>query len=115
MTRAIFISAGGDPLLVSFCLKLLRERCWDEVDSIYICYNNSTQTPVSAQMQLINSCVGNDKIKLVYWPTQLGYGLPITKMLQVATEDLICLIEDDGFVFTPGVLKKHFDMIESGE
>jgi hypothetical protein len=115
MTRAIFISAGGDPLLASFCLKLLKERCWDEFDSVYICYNNSTLTPVSAQAEFIDQCLGDEKIKLIYWPTQLGYGLPITKMLQVATEDLICLLEDDGFVFTPGSLEKHFQMIESGE
>lgn len=115
MSRAISISAGGDPLLALFCLKLLRERCWDEFDSVYICYNNSTNTPTEVQAEFISNCLGDDKIKLVYWPTQLGYGLPITKMLQVATEDLVCLIEDDGFIFTPGILDKHFKMLESGE
>jgi hypothetical protein len=115
MTKALFISAGGDPLLVAFNLKLLRERVWNEVDSVYICYNNSTLTPTGAQAEFISSCLGDDKIKIVYWPTQLGYGLPITKMLNVAVEDLILLIEDDGFIFTPGVVKSHFDKIESGE
>lgn len=115
MTRAVYITSGGDPLLGSFCIELLRKYCWDEFDSLYIGYNNYAETPKDVQGEFLSRYLDNPKIKIIYWPTSLGYGGANQKMLQMANEDLVLLLEDDGFIFTKGKIKECFDRIESGE
>lgn len=125
MTRSVLISSAGDPLLTSFCIETLKKNCWDEFDSLYICYNNYAECPKKFQGEFFSKYVDepkivdgkmiSPKIKMIYYPYSLNYGVPITKMLQICDEDLILLLEDDGFIFTPGKIDECFKRIESGE
>ena len=115
MTRAILISSCGEPLLASFCIELLKKNSWDEFDTLYICFNNYAEAPTEAQAEFMAKYINDPKIRIIYWPSQLGYGRPIAKMLAVCEEDLICLLEDDGFIVKPGALDTEFKKIESGE
>ena len=113
MSRAILVSAGGDPLLASFCIDLIKKNCYNVIDSIYVCYNNSTDTPKEVETEFLGRYLDDPKIKIIYWPTQLGYGLPITKMLQVCEEDLVMLLEDDGFLLQEAAVDSAFKQIEN--
>lgn len=115
MSRAVFMSAGGDSFIALFALKLFQERWYNEVDSFYICYNNNCHVP-DAVVEEFKSVVSKDaKVKLIFFPSGIGNGKPIDEMLKVATEDLVMLLEDDGFIFTSGIVDKCFKRIESGE
>jgi len=113
MTKAVFLSAGGDPFIASLVLKLWKERWYDEVDKFYICYNNHAGVPVNVASEFIAEAVKDPKVHLIYHPTGIGNGMPITEMAQIAKEDLIMLIEDDGFIFSSGMVKWCFQQIES--
>ena len=46
MSKAVFLSAGGDPFLALFAIKLWKERWYDEVDKFWVCYNNHSGVPL---------------------------------------------------------------------
>ena len=114
-SRCVFMSAGGDPFIALFALKLFQERWYDEVDTFYICYNNHCGVPQDAVEEFKATVAKDPKVKLIYFPTGIGNGRPIAEMTKVATESYIMLLEDDGFIFTPGTVDKCFKRIEEGE
>lgn len=113
MSRAIFLSSGGDPFLTLFVLKLFKERFYDEVDKFYINYNNHAGVPIEVASELVSLVVKDPKVQLIYHPNGIGNGMPITEMVKIAKEDYIMLLEDDGFIFQPGAINKCFQKIES--
>lgn len=115
MSRCVMISSCGDPLLGMFCLNLLKKNCWDEIDRVYIHVNNYAETPKEFQTEFLAQLVDDPKIKFIYSPVAQGYGLPFTELTKICTEDLIMLLEDDGFILSPGKVGQAFSRIESGE
>lgn len=113
MSRAAFLSSGGDPFLTLFVLKLFQERWYSEVDKFYICYNNHAGVPIEVVSELVSRLVKEPKVQLIYHPNGIGNGMPITEMTKIAKEDLVMLLEDDGFIFQPGAVNKCFQDIES--
>ena len=110
-TRAVFISCGGDPYLFLLMVRLSK-RWIDEVDKIYLCYNATISPDI---FDYINTfCVG-PKYHTIYVDHPLGFGDPIKWCLKYCIEDLIVLLEDDGFVYQPGLLDSMFKRMESGE
>jgi hypothetical protein len=113
LTKAVLISCGGDPLLVSFVLKLWKKWWYPEVDKIYVCFN--TEMDKEPVAELFANFIKDPKISFIYHPYTIGYGEPIRQMLQVCREDLVMLLEDDGFIFRPGIVEGIFKGIENGE
>lgn len=113
MTKAVFLSSGGDPFLLLFVHKLFRERFYDEVDTFYV--NVNLHSPVGADVgaEVASRLVKDPKVHLIYHPRGIGNGRPITEMAQVCREDLIMLLEDDGFIFEHGKVSACFQKIES--
>ena len=115
MTRAVFLSAGGDPFIASLALKLFKERWYDEVDRFYICYNNHAGVPLDAAQEFITTAITDPKVHLLYHPQGIGNGMPITEMTKIAQEDLVMLLEDDGFIFGSGIVNECFQKIEKDQ
>lgn len=115
MSRAVFMSAGGDPFIALFALQLFQIHWYEEVDRFYICYNNHCGVPQEVVDEFIKTAEKDPKVKLLYYPTGIGNGAPINKMLDICTEDLVMLLEDDGFIFSAGIVDECFKRIESGE
>lgn len=113
MTRCVFLSSGGDPFLSLFVLKLFKERWHDEIDKFYICYNNHAGVPLEVAQEFISRAITDPKVELIYHKSGVGNGMPITEMAKIAKEDLVMLLEDDGFIFQPGAVNKCFQDIES--
>ena len=113
MTKAVFMSAGGDPFLTMFVFKLFRERFYSEVDKFYINYNNHAGVPLDVASELIGYLVKEPKVHLIYHPNGIGNGTPITEMTKIAKEDLVLLLEDDGWIWTQGKVRWYFQQIES--
>lgn len=112
-SRAAFISAGGDPFILLTVIKLFQERYYAELDKMYVCYNNHSNVPLSVVQELLPRLATDPKIELIYHNRGIGNGRPITEMALIAQEDLVMLIEDDGFVFSSGAVNKCFQEIES--
>lgn len=113
-SRAVFLSAGGDPFIASLVMKLWKERWYDEVDAFYVCYNNNARVPVDVMQEFVSKAIADPKVQLISHPEGIGNGVPITEMAQIAKEDLCMLLEDDGFIFKPEHVNEAFEMIEDG-
>jgi hypothetical protein len=113
MSRAVFMSCGGDPFIASLALGLWQARWYDEVDKVYIGFNNHSQVPKEVVGEFLQRVSQDPKVHVIYHPSGIGNGMPITEMTLIAKEDLVMLLEDDGFIFEKGVVNKQFQMIES--
>lgn len=113
-SRAVFLSAGGDVFIASLVMKLWRERWYDEVDKFYVSYNNHAGVPLEVAQEFIAWCMNEPKVQIIYHPQGVGNGVPITEMALIAKEDLVMLLEDDGFIFEPGYVDTSFKVIEEG-
>lgn len=111
MSRAVFIASGGDPFLALFMLKLF-ERWQNEVDKLYICYNGQQDKKV---VEFVRSQYAkNPKCHFIYIKEPLGFGEPINRCLKECNEDLVLLLEDDGFIYQSGIVDEMFKKIEGG-
>lgn len=112
-TRAAFISAGGDIFLLLLMFKLFEERWQNEVDKLYICFNGNTDESLVEYIH--QKVTQNEKVVWIYDKRELGYGMPIRLCLDQCQEDLILLLEDDGFIYSRGVVERCFRKIEDDE
>lgn len=113
MSRACYLSAGGDPFITLLAMKLWKKYWYNEVDKFYINYNNHATVPIEIVSEFLATACQDPKVHMIYHPTGIGNGVPITEMVQISHEDLIMLLEDDGFIFTEGAVNRAFQKIES--
>lgn len=115
MTKAGLLSTCGDVFITSLVLKLWRERWYNEIDHMYINFNNHCGAPKEVVGEFFEANAGDPKITMMYHPTGIGNGPPQVELLKICNEDLILLLEDDFFIFESGVVDGYFKKIESGE
>lgn len=109
-SRAAILPYPGDPFLLHYWLGLF-DRVWgSEVDKLYIICNTPVEKGVVDYIRLI--CTG-DKIDFTYLDHHIQHGDAIRLALEKTTEEYIMLIEDDAFVFKPGMVDECFGKIES--
>lgn len=113
-SRAAYLSAGGDVFLADFTLQLWDKHWRDEIDTMYVGYNNHAEVPTTTAHELIRTWEKDPKVRIIYTPHGIGNGTPITQMLLNSKEDSLLLLEDDSYVFTPGVVDEWFEIIETG-
>jgi hypothetical protein len=115
MTRSAFLSSNGDVLLDDFCLTLWDRHWKDEVDTMYVAINNHAEVPLNVIYEFLRKWEQKPKIRLIFTPNGIGNGPPITQMLFNSKEESLLLIENDSFIFTPGIVAGWFQVVESGE
>ncbi len=114
-SRAAILPFPGDPYLLNYWLSFY-DRFWkDEIDRLYICLNS----PIEAVMvEYIKARIAKSnedgKIVFTYDSVQMEHGAVINKALDHVEEENIMLIEDDGFIFKPGIVNWCFEQLESG-
>jgi len=114
MGKSALLSTCGDPFILLLGIKLWKERWYDEIDNLYINYNNHCQIPYNIVTECF-SRLNDKKIHLIYHPSGIGNGPPQVENLLIAKEDLVLLLEDDFYIFTKGIVSGYFKKIESGE
>lgn len=113
MSRAAILPFPGDPFLINYWLNLYDTVWGSEIDKLYIYLNSTIEKPA---VDYIRDRVAKSKnINFTYNDLQIEHGDAIDRALDLVTEDLVMLIEDDAFIFKPGIVDKAFKMIESGE
>jgi len=115
MTKAAFLTVGGEPFTTLMVHKLFRERWYEEVDRFYINFNNNAKVPPEVVVDMFSQVVHDPKVNLIYHPEGIGNGPPFTELTKICREDLILMLEDDGFIFDGGYVDECFKRIESGE
>lgn len=115
MSRTALVSSGSDPFLILTCHKLFQKYYYDELDSFRVNLNNASRFPLEVRQELVADLIKDPKVKLIYRPEGGDPGQAIKELLLTATEDLVLLLEEDGYIFTPGEVSKCFKRIESGE
>lgn len=110
-SRAAILPFPGDPFLLYYWLVTFRKHWENEVDKLYIYFNSPIESPV---VEYIKKITTYEKIILIYNPLQIDHGEAINKTLDIVREDNIMLIEDDAFIFRPGIVDLCFSKLESG-
>src|SRR3990167_8399805 len=114
-SRAALLSTCGDVFITMSLLKLWEQRWRDEIDHLYINFNNHCGVLPEVVAEFMRRIADESKITFIYHPTGIGNGPPQAENLLLCKEDLILLLEDDFFVSEPGVVDGLFKKIESGE
>ena len=109
--RACFLPCSGDPFIALLAIKFFKERWYDEVDRLYINYNNHAQIPPEVVSEFFAQ-IQDPKITLIYHPQGIEQGTALKEMTLMATEDEVMFLEEDAYIFTKGVVNKHFDMLK---
>lgn len=112
MSRAALLPTPGDPFLLNFWLKFYKRFWMDEVDRLYVYVNSAIEPEAVTYMRnLVNA---TPKAVWLYTDHQIEHGDALKRMVELATEDHLLLIEDDGFIFKPGKVDECFRLIEEG-
>lgn len=111
-SRAAILPFPGDPFLLNYWLHFFDTVWGDEVDKLYIVLNSPIEKAVVDYIQML--CDGRPKIKLLYVPNQIDHGPAILMGLEACEEKYVMLVEDDGFIFKPGMVNRCFEQLESG-
>ena len=111
-SRAAILPFPGDPFLLFYWLHLFDKVWQDEVDRLYIYLNSPIEKQVVDYIR--EMCLQRPKINFVYNDVQIEHGEAINRTLDIVTEELVMLVEDDGFIFKQGAVDKCFRLLESG-
>lgn len=114
MNRAALLSSSGDPFILLLGIKFWKEWWYEEIDKLYINYNNHNKIPDKVVTECLSKLI-DPKVVFVFHPNGIGNGPPQVELLKICNEDLILLLEDDFFVFESGVVDNYFKKIESDE
>jgi hypothetical protein len=113
MTRAAFVSSTGEPFILSLIYRLFKERWYDEVEALYININNHSCIPSDVLGELIGNLIKDYKVHIIFHYRGVGNGPPFTELTKISTQDLVLMLEDDGFIFDSGAVDHEFQQIES--
>lgn len=115
-SRAAILPFPGDPYLLHYWLGLYARFWSEEIDHLYIYLNSPIESAMVEYIkQTIDYLNPSGKIIFIYDPVQMEHGAVINKALDLVLEDYIMLIEDDGFIFKPGIVDWCFEKLESGQ
>lgn len=112
MSRAAILPYPGDPFLLHYWLMHFDKYWRDEVNTLYV-YHNSTVEP-KVFKYIREMCQSRENIVFLSHPNQIEHGEAINKTLDYVQEKYLMLVEDDAFIFKPGIVNECFDHLESG-
>jgi hypothetical protein len=113
LDRAAILPTPGDPFLLNYWLSLYKRTWSREINRLYIYLN----TPLEVEgVSFIARKAGEiQNTVFLYEGIQIEHGTAIDWALEGITEKYVMLVEDDGFVFKPGIVDACFKKLEGGE
>lgn len=110
MSRAAFLPTPGDPFLLTLWFQFY-ERWAKHVDTLYVLVNSGTDS--TEVMEYIRNQAGRfDNVQYIELPHQIEHGEALRRLTELAEEDYILIIEDDGFIFKPEIVDECFKLLE---
>jgi len=114
-SRAAILPYPGDPFLLHYWLELFYRVWSDEIDKLYIICNTPVEKQVAEYIEFLCTEGDDNKIDFTFIDHHIQHGDAIRMGLEKATEEYVMLIEDDAFIFKPGIVDECFKKIENGE
>lgn len=111
--RVVLGPQSSDPFLTLFVYQLFKKYWYEEVDKMYILFNVEMERGYIGE--LTSTLSKDPKVSLLYQPFSVGHGEGIRQLLQMSMGENVMLLEDDGFIFTPGFVSENFRLLENGE
>jgi hypothetical protein len=112
MSRAALLPTPGDPFLLKYWLENYAKYWKGEVDKLYVHLNTPIEREVVEYEQELLDRYG---VNFIYKDHQIEHGDAINELLDMCSEELVMLIEDDAFIFRRGVIDECFYLLEKGE
>lgn len=112
LNRAAILPFPGDPFLLHYWFYYFDNVWSSEIDKLYVHMNSAAENEV---VEYVKKLCADRNVVFVYTDHMLQHGIAIDKVLDIVTEDIIMLIEDDAFIFKPGMVNYSFEQIESGK
>lgn len=113
--RSVIMTISGDPFPASLSLRMLRQHWYDEIDQIYLCYNNWCRVSEKVSSEFLQHQSIDPKVHIIYHPNGIGPGLPIQEALLLTKADNLLLLEEDCVIFKPGVVDGYFKELENDQ
>lgn len=113
--RAVLLPHPADPLMFRYWINLYKKVWQKEVSKIYIYIGSPIEDPVLDYMEGLTRDIDIGPYYLEIGRNTKDHGLSLDVLLNHVNEENVMLIEDDGFIFKPGVVSQHFESLESGQ
>jgi hypothetical protein len=110
-SRGVLLPFTGDCFLLKKWLECF-DKWQDEVDKLYVMINADVHWDT---YRYCTDLLSKYNAKILVEMHMIDHGPALNKLLDVCTEDLVLLIEEDGFIFKKGQVDKCFKLIESRE
>jgi hypothetical protein len=116
MTKAVVTHFDGDPFLLNFWLSLYSKYWQGECDKVYL--------TVSYHKNLISQRIIDYEKKLLDHYPEIKYTfvdnweipeIANPRSIKEVTEELVGLIESDGFIYERGIVAQCFKLLEDGQ
>lgn len=112
MSRAAITPCGGDPFVALLFLHFFKKVWSDEVDKLYVHYDGLGDARTSRYVE--RRFKEHPKVVWLH-DNFVNLTYAMNRCFEACKEDLIVLLEDDGYIYEKGWLDIHFKKIESGE
>lgn len=110
MSRAVLLPTPGDPFLLEYWLNLYKRFWKNTVDGLYVYVNSEIPDEV---IQFNSNILDEADAKLCLWSNNMiDHGEALERLLKHVDEDVVMLVEDDGFIFKSGKVDACFHKLE---
>lgn len=113
--RIALLPTPGDPFLLTYWLWLFNKTWRQDIDELLILFNSPIEDYAFKFIE--NQVQGDPKIRLFHVKHQTEHGDGLVYLIRNGTSpgDHVMLVEDDAFIFKPGMVDLCFKLIESGQ
>jgi hypothetical protein len=112
MKTAAILPTVGDPYILGLWINSYKKVWGKDVDALYIYVNSGIDQPV---MDYLRSLLEEAGSHVLEFRNIDNHGVGIKKCLDVCTEDLVMLCEDDFYVLHQGAIRSLVSKVASGE
>lgn len=113
-SRAAILPFAGDPFLLHYWLELFYRVWCDEIDHLYVICDTPIEPKVLEYIEFL--CIQDPaKITYIYNPVKGQHGDKILQGLLAVKETYVMQIEDDAYIFKPGMVDYCFRQLENGD
>lgn len=107
MSRCVLLPTPADPVFMELWVRQYEKCIADHIDSLYVYANSETEKYDFSHVSKLKEIITADEL--------VGHGEALKALVDISSEDIILLLEDDCFVFDRNYIDRIFRGVEKGE